>query len=150
MKKIIDLNIKITKDITDKIVKELTTLAGHETVVGVPEGSGNEDNGQSIAYVASIHEFGWPSRGIPRRSFLIDTVTENSNKYSLLLGGYINNTLGSGSIMTGLNKLASEMQNDVLKKFDTNNWQPLKYREGSPLIDTGSLRQSIRGVVRKK
>lgn len=191
MKKFIDIDLEITKDLTKKMMEELTYIAKHEVVVGVPEDKsdggtrykwwGRDAKGQSkyiqvksdtsLAYIASIHEFGFLSRGIPRRSFLIDTIEENRTKYADMIASRIFQT--SAYRATGykaLKELAATLQNDVKLKFINNNWEPLHpktvkektkhyYYKGvkggnrtgnNPLIDTGALRQSIRGVVRKK
>jgi len=151
------MNITITtiQNNVSALTKYLTELARNEVAVGVPETAPDKD-GASQAYIAAIHEFGSPRNNIPKRSFLASTLNENLGKYANILTNEINNTVLKSSIIPSLKKLAIVVQNDVLSKFTNNSWQQnapstVKQKGSSaPLIDTGELRQSIRGIVRNK
>lgn len=153
-----ELDIKITKDMVKKFTTQLETMARKEVAVGVPE-TAPDVEGVSQAYIAAIHEFGYNEKTkkghilrIPKRSFLGSTISENLDKYTNIMNNEINNLVGRSntSLIPSLKKLAIVVQNDVLAKFNNNNWESLKHRDGHPLIKTGELRQSIRGIVRNK
>lgn len=144
-----ELDIKTIQDNVRILTQQLTDLARKEVAAGVPETAPAKD-GISQAYIAAIHEFGSPKNNIPKRSFLASTLDENLDKYANILTNEMNGNLVKGSFIPSLKKLAIVVQNDVLAKFTNNNWESLKHRDGNPLIDTGELRQSIRGIVRNK
>lgn len=136
-----------------KFIKELDA---EDVLVGVPRGA-KEDNGMSIALIASVHEFGSPKRNIPERSFLragIRASTEDISKIAarqLKLIAKDQQTPSNAIQMLGLAGQAA-----VQKYIRHGDFEPLSPRtieaKGSdkPLIDTGNMLQSITYEVRKK
>lgn len=121
------------------------SMSGPNTVrVGLPKGSNDYPDGTSVIAVGTTHEFGSPSRNIPQRSFLRATLTDKRREYKQLLRELarkiVNNEMTKNQAL-GLTGL--KFQGDVQERI-TNGIEPeLKWREGTPLIDTGHLRQSI-------
>lgn len=128
-----------------RIEKIADSMSGPNTVkVGLPKGSNAYPDGTSVIMVGTVHEFGSPSRGIPQRSFLRSTVTENRRQYKNLFKSIANKIVdGKLSIGKGLGLVGLQVQTDVREKITDIDSPQLKTREGNPLVDTGHLRQSI-------
>jgi len=134
-----------------RIEKIAKSMSGPSTVkVGLPKGSNNYPDGTSVIMVGSVHEFGSPSRGIPQRSFLRSTVTENRRAYKELFKK-IAKSITDGKINTkqGLSLIGLQVEADVKQKIvdikkPANTESTISGKGSSnPLIDTGHLRQSI-------
>lgn len=71
-------------------------------------------NGTPAAYVASIHEFGAPSRNIPARSFIRPTIAAKSGDWSQMMR-YNARQIVAGAIdtRTALERLAITARGDV-------------------------------------
>ena len=71
-------------------------------------------NGTPVAYVASIHEFGAPSRGIPARSFMRPTINAKTGDWSQQMR-YLAKQIVNGAMTTegALTQLASVAHGDV-------------------------------------
>ena len=143
------------------LVKKLTGFKG-KILFGVPrETSSNREDSHKAdnAYILSIMEHGSPVKNIPPRELLKPVLEKHLDKiktyfnelYKCLLEG---DSKGADSIME---QLALRVETWGKSYFtEDNGWAPNKpatiKRKGSdkPLIDTGSLRQSIRGIYVKK
>jgi len=66
-----------------KLERMLRDLGNYETKTGFMESSKYED-GTPVAYVATIQEFGDPTRSIPPRSFMRTTISEQRNNWNKL------------------------------------------------------------------
>ncbi|WP_294966417.1 hypothetical protein [uncultured Gilliamella sp.] len=130
-----------------------------QLVVGIPnnENSREESEGITNAELAMIHEFGVPERGIPERSFMRSTASEESNNLGQLSKQVLNECLaGNISPYDAYATIGAYFQGRIVEKitdgeFEPNNENTVK-RKGSskPLIDTGQLRASITYEVREK
>lgn len=71
-------------------------------------------NGTPTAYVAAIHEFGAPSRGIPARSFMRPTIQSKTGDWSQQMR-YLAKQIVNGSMNTetALNQLGLVARGDV-------------------------------------
>jgi hypothetical protein len=71
-------------------------------------------DGTPVAYVASIHEFGAPSRGIPARSFIRPTITAKTGEWSQQMR-YLAKQIVAGQMdtQTALEQLAVVARGDV-------------------------------------
>jgi len=132
-----------------KAIKELEKLAkslkGSDLVkVGLPKGSNDYPDGTSVIMVGSVHEFGSPSKGIPQRSFLRATVETGRREYRQLFKK-LSKRIVNGKITKkeALGIIGIQVQGDVQERITKGINPSLKSREGTPLIDTGHLRQSI-------
>jgi len=107
-----------------------------------------------ILDVAIIHEFGFPEKNIPERSFLRSTANDEKQNISIVLSSLAKVELSKKDPdpFQLLGKLGGYLQSKVRKKFTVNNWRALKdptrggrNKQGlaTPLVDTGQLRRSI-------
>lgn len=96
-------------------------------------------------------EKGIISRNVPARSWLIQPLTQSSERLFGVAKQLIDN-MTENTIVTSYQLLGAEAEAIIQEAFDTsggpgNTWAPLKYRIGSPLIDTGQLRRSVTSQV---
>jgi hypothetical protein len=83
-------------------------------------------NGTPTAYVAAIHEFGAPSRGIPARSFIRPTITARTGDWSQQMRFYAKQIVaGQMDTRTALEGLAIVARGDVDKTLATIKDPPL-------------------------
>ena len=108
----------------------------------------------SLAMVAAVHEFGSPEQGIPERSFLRGGIRRAAPKLNAVnIDSLRKVLLGKMTIEQAIEKLGVVAAGEVKREFVVGTFAPNKpatiKRKGSsrPLIDTGSLRQSITYVV---
>lgn len=128
-----------------KIEEIVKSLKGPDLVkVGLPKGSNDYPDGTSVIMVGSVHEFGSPSRGIPQRSFLRATLVENKGAYKTLFKNLSKKIIdGDMSKEEALDFVGATVQGDVISRISEGIPPDLTSREGTPLIDSGHLRQSI-------
>ncbi len=146
--------IKI-KSLPSKAIKAIEKIAksmkGSDSVkVGLPKGSNAYPDGTSVIMVGTVHEFGSPSRGIPERSFLRSTLQEHRRTYRSLFKKLSKQIIdGKTTKEKALNILGLQVQGDVIAKISDGISPALKSRQGTPLNDTGHLKQSITFQVGK-
>lgn len=156
---------RITKDTTDTIRKVGERLKRAESVlkVGILKDKGGKpkraDKGQpastTLAQVASFHEFGL---GVPRRSFLHDTIEEERRqiKRALENGVELASQDLSFDYEKHLKKLGVYMKGQIQRRISSGIAPPLDERtikrkgSATPLIDTGQLRSAIHFKVERK
>ena len=120
-------------------------LRGNNSVkVGLPRSSNAYPDGTSVIMVGSVHEFGSPLNNIPQRSFLRSTIESGRQEYKSLFRKLtlkiIRNQITKSN---ALRLIGLQVQGDVQAKITDGIEPQLKSRDGTPLIDTGHLRQSI-------
>lgn len=139
-----------------RLVAALRELDGLQAKTGWFETAKYAD-GTPVAYVATIHEFGYPEGGIPARPFMRPTVAEQGQAWLDMLAK------GSKAILTGgatpagvLEAVALKAAGDVAKTISGVTSPPLspltiarKKGATKPLVDTGQMIQSVTGVVEK-
>jgi hypothetical protein len=135
-----------------ELIEKLKASSQKAVYVGFPaefdkkvEGSDNFN----LASLAAVLEFG--NERIPSRPFLRQTLAENQNKYIDLFV----NLIGKGiSVEQVYDQVALIAQGDVQLNIAKGDWvanaKSTIKRKGSskPLIDTGKMRQSVRGIVK--
>lgn len=103
----------------------------------------------NLASLAAVLEFG--NEHIPSRPFLRQTLSENQEKYTALFTQLFKQGLQIERIYE---QLALVAQGDVQLNIARGNWAPnakstIKQKGSSkPLIDTGKMRQSVKGIVK--
>ncbi|RKW38205.1 MAG: hypothetical protein D8B60_11620 [Moraxella sp.] len=103
----------------------------------------------NLASLAAVLEFG--NEHIPSRPFLRQTLEKNQEKYTALFVQWFNQGLPITQIYE---RLAIMAQGDVQLNIVRGNWtvnapSTIKRKKSSkPLIDTGKMRQSVRGIVK--
>ena len=172
-----NVNIKITGDDLKGIknlAENLAKLKNLQEKVGVF--GGNYPNGESIASVALLHEFGSQTprtfnykgrpltiKGVPTRSFLRMPLTTRKSK---VIGDkeemkkYVIYALQTGHVNVPLEIMGRRAEAVIQDAFDSGGYghwdknisQEYIALKGSdtPLIDTGFLRQSITSKLSKK
>lgn len=137
--------IKSPKKATKELEKLAKSLRGPDLVkVGLPKGSNAYPDGTSVIMVGAVHEFGSPARGIPQRSFLRATVEAGRSKYKQLFKKLSKKIVDRNlTKKEALGLIGLQVQGDVQGRITDGIDPELKYRKGTPLIDTGHLRQSI-------
>lgn len=109
------------------------------------EGSDNFN----LASLAAVLEFG--NERIPSRPFLRQTLAENQEKYTALFVKLFESGVSIDQIYEQIALIAQGdvQQNIVNGKWTANAPSTIKRKKSSkPLIDTGKLRQSVKGIVK--
>ena len=109
------------------------------------EGSDNFN----LASLAAVLEFG--NERIPSRPFLRQTLAENQEKYTALFVKLLESGVSIDQIYEQIALIAQGdvQQNIVNGKWTANAPSTIKRKKSSkPLIDTGKLRQSVKGIVK--
>jgi len=102
-----------------------------------------------IAQLATIHEFGLPSRRIPARPFIRQAHIRNKGKINRKIATLLNRIYRKMSVRTALEILGLFHQGNTRRIFRSGYFRPNKpatiaaKKSSRPLIDTGRLRQSI-------
>lgn len=81
--------------------------------VGIPQGPIYE-NGQTVATIAAIHEFGAPGAGIPARPFIIPTAKKERAKWSKIIATGIKKVIkGNATVFDVLNVVGIQAEADM-------------------------------------
>lgn len=135
-----------------QLIERLKAHGDKVVYVGFPaefdqkvEGSENFN----MASLAAVLEFG--NEHIPSRPFLRQTLSENQEKYTALFVQLFERGMSLDQIYE---QIAVVAQSDVQLNIVKGNWvanapATIKRKKSSkPLIDTGKMRQSIKGIVK--
>ena len=135
-----------------QLIEQLKASGEKAVYVGFPaefneklEGSDNFN----LAYLAAVLEFG--NERIPSRPFLRQTLAENQEKYTALFVKLFESGVSIDQIYEQIALIAQGdvQQNIVNGKWTANAPSTIKRKKSSkPLIDTGKLRQSVKGIVK--
>ena len=138
----------------DRIVADLRK-AGHSfTKVGFPvEGStSGRYPMQKVVTIAMTHEFGYPPKNIPERSFLRKSIDENQEKISTMQVAAIRAVVdGIKTVRKALFDIGEEAKQMVVQKIvqGDSEWKELKQRTIDKkgfdhiLVETGQMRDTI-------
>jgi len=142
-----------------QVMKRAEQLNQLQLVAGIPnDETSREDSGEiTNAELGIIHEWGAPEKGIPERSFMRSTMSEERENLGRLSKTQIALCLeGNTSPHDVFATIGVYLQGKIVEKitdgeFEPNNENTVK-RKGSskPLIDTGQLRGAITYEVREK
>lgn len=135
-----------------QLIEQLKASGEKAVYVGFPaefnekvEGSDNFN----LASLAAVLEFG--NERIPSRPFLRQTLAENQEKYTALFVKLFESGVSIDQIYEQIALIA---QGDVQQNIANGKWtanapSTIKRKKSSkPLIDTGKLRQSVKGIVK--
>jgi len=127
-----------------------------KAVAGVFAGR-KHPSGMSSAQVAAIHEFGSPTRGIPPRAFMKRAFAQGLSRNIAHMKAIYRGATGPSPVPVKprMLELAQIMSNDMRVAISgASGWAPgLKTKtirqkgHGRPLVDTGSMVDSITGRV---
>ena len=144
-----------TKSTNSNYIKNLQKQIKNAKVkVGVPKSANTTKEGQdtsiTLAEVAAINEFGSPGLNIPERSFIRETIQEETQNLKKLAAKQAKKIFAlEVTTEQGIGVIGEFVKSKIIKKFTANNWEAnapstVKAKgSGTPLIDTGQLRQSI-------
>jgi len=123
-------------------------------LIGVPKGTGNYEDGAPIAVIAAVQEFGSADGKIPERSFLRVPLRQNTDRFKQVWRAAIPKIVKGDMTMNQLmNQLGSHgvavCQEAIAEGISPANAASTVQAKGSnkPLIDQGTLRQSITYIV---
>lgn len=135
-----------------QLIEQIKASCEKAVYVGFPaefnekvEGSDNFN----LASLAAVLEFG--NERIPSRPFLRQTLAENQEKYTALFVKLFESGVSIDQIYEQIALIAQGdvQQNIVNGKWTANAPSTIKRKKSSkPLIDTGKLRQSVKGIVK--
>lgn len=133
-----------------KILKNLKKEDKSYSKIGIQSDAG-ENEGVLIVEYAAANEFGTDK--IPSRPFLRETYDKNLNKISLKVVSIQNDIYeGRKTFEAGLKELGVWYEGIVKEAIKSGNWTanaPTTIEQkgsSKPLIDTGTMRNSIRAV----
>lgn len=137
----------------DKFVKLLSTNYAVQVGILGKKTNREDSDGQTNADIGFIHEFGQPSNGIPRRSFIRMPLQYKSEEIlkEVKDAGALKK-IAKGDFLAVLSDLGIACVGAIHNAFETagfGSWRPNSpvTRElkgsGSPLIDTRQLERSI-------
>ncbi|MEX3929747.1 hypothetical protein AB4Y36_38050 [Paraburkholderia sp. BR10936] len=131
----------------------------YEVVVGYPADSGeHEGGGITLAELAAIHDLGAPAAGIPARPFLRQSVFNRRERYMRGLAADLRRVYaGQATLDYAYGRLAldaaagvqEEITNPVPAFVELKPATVARKGSSTPLIDSGQLRQSVQGIVRR-
>lgn len=147
--------VKRLREITER-AKQLNNISLN---VGIPSDKNEREKSVEVtnAELGIIHEFGVPERGIPERSFMRSTASEEANNLGRLANIQIAECLkGETSSYDAFATIGAYLQGKIVEKitdgnFEENTKETIKRKKSSkPLIDTGQLRASITYEIKEK
>jgi phage gpG-like protein len=150
-----EFSARIEHEDTSKLKEILENIAGfkdHYVKVGVlGDAEAHEDKEGNIipmVMIASVHEYGLLEKNIPERSFLRGWAKGHENEIKSFIAE-LEKKIEQGEMTAeqALQKLGAYGEKGVKKQFREGDFEPLKHRDGTPLIDTGQLRASIHWQV---
>lgn len=138
----------------DNIKKDLKKLGKMGVKVGIVEGSGEHD-GVSVAEYAAYNEEG--TKHIPSRPFIRSWVDNNQEQINKVMDSVYGKVLnGEMSAEDAVKRIGAFGQSGIRENIAKGDFKPndpkTVKRKGSskPLIDSGTMRNSIRYEVVKK
>lgn len=135
-----------------QLIEQIKASGEKAVYVGFPAEFNEQVEGSdnfNLASLAAVLEFG--NESIPSRPFLRQTLAENQEKYTALFVKLFESCVSIDRIYEQIALIAQGdvQQNIVNGKWTANAPSTIKRKKSSkPLIDTGRLRQSVRGIVK--
>lgn len=135
-----------------QLIEQIKASGEKAVYVGFPAEFNEKVDGSdnfNLASLAAVLEFG--NERIPSRPFLRQTLAENQEKYTALFVKLFESGVSIDRIYEQIALIAQGdvQQNIVNGKWTANAPSTIKRKKSSkPLIDTGKLRQSVRGIVK--
>ena len=128
------------------------TSGASNVLIGFPEGSGSYDTGEAVSQVAAFQEFG--TETIPARPFLVPGVESGNAEYLAIaeegLTAVVDGEMSSNQVMAQIGVMAEAKVKEFIINLSSppNASSTIRSKKSSnPLIDTGSMVQSVTHVV---
>ena len=145
---------KLTPD-GEKFYAEIEKLKKLQVRVGFQQGTAQEEDGTDICDVVMWNELGTSST--PSRPFLAMSVDDNADKINAFLKGQLKLLAQGRTTAEGILKAIGVFQKGLIQeKIKSGDFEPnapstiAKKGSDKPLIDTGTMRQSVNFAVTKK
>jgi len=133
-----------------KLIKELRKLnEGPGVKVGWPASdskavAAHENSAKTVAEIAIVHEFGDPDRNIPERSMLRGAWDANQKAWNTATDKLAKKiSSNKTTVDQALELLGLLMVRDVKARMVEGIAPPLKFRKGTPLIDTAQMLNAL-------
>ena len=134
---------------------------GPNVTVGIQGAAAAEDRGagETNASLAAIHEFGAPAAGIPSRPFMRGTVEREQSLIARMLDRAARRgAMPQGNLLRELGVVGERVRAEMIRTIDnTIGLAELKQAtidakggKSRPLIDSGTLKNSITHVVHRR
>ena len=134
------------------IRKRLASSAGVR--VGVPAAAGTYEDGQKIAVIAAVNEFGSADGRIPERSFLRVPLRANQGMYAKIFERQLPSVLdGSLTVFQILSQVGARAAGDSQEAIESGIAPPnapstiAQKGSSNPLVNDGDLKRSITYIV---
>lgn len=131
-------------------------LGMSQVYVGLPQGSGQYEDGTPMAVIGAVQEFGSADGHIPERSFLRVPLRGNqelfANIFQELLPKVVEGQIDMRQLLEQVGQRAAATSQEAISEGITPpNAPSTVQRKGSstPLVDTGALRQNITYVIQE-
>lgn len=122
-------SVKITKDITAQVMRDLQALVKKRVMVGIPSDSSSrdDDSGVTNSELGYIHEFGAPEANIPARPFLMPGIEKAHDKAIEFLKVAAYNAIEGNAQKSeqGLEAAGMAALDSVTNVFQTADYAPL-------------------------
>lgn len=150
------MGVKVTDKETaegKKFRKMLEEFGKLEVRIGIQQGEAS-DNGVDLVDIAMFNELG--TVHIPSRPFLRDSVDAHGDEINSFLQSMKNQIVKGGSAEEVLKKIGVFQKGLVQQEIVSGNFAPnseatiRKKGSDTPLIDTGTMRQSVNYVIQEK
>lgn len=144
----------------EKLLEQAMGLAGYETKVGWFEDA-KEENGEQTAYIASIQEFGVPSKNIPPRLGFRETAAKRQKSWRDFIKGSASQVLeGRMNGEEAMEALGLKARGDLFRRIKSNPPPPLaertlqaRRRKGrthtQTLVDSGRMVETLESKTEK-
>lgn len=136
-----------------KLNNIITNLAkGANVKIGIFGGAVSNEGGATVAFIGSVHEFGYPEGNIPIRSFLKMPIEKKSKNIEKAAQKAVKDKIGDGNVIGILKIIGIAAENAVQEAFETGGfgtWPELdektikRKKSSAILIDQGELRKAI-------
>lgn len=140
-----------------RIMEELAKMERMEILVGLQNDGAASPDGVLVAHYGAVNEFGTRNGHVPERSFMRSTFDESIDKLNRMRARIVEGVYaGKMDADRGAGLLGLQHQQDIQAKIGSNvpppNAPSTVRGKGSSrtLIDSGTMRQSIRWVVEDK
>ena len=157
------MTVTVTKDIADRVLKNIAAIPKQRLLVGIPEEENARGEEIGNAALGFIHENGSPARNIPARPFLVPAMDEITPQAVAMLEMPTAEALtkGKDALTKGYERAGLVCQAAVKKRIvSQEGFAPLApatiearqrkgYKGTKALIRTGQLLNSITYVIRK-
>lgn len=137
-----------------RVQKEMKELDKLMVAVGFPDGNKKNANGVSIAEYAAYNDLG--TNMTPSRPFMRNSAEKHGTDYNGIAEQAIKGIMSGGTAQAALEKLGvfakGIVQEEITDGIFEANKESTIGRKGSskPLIDTGTMRNSVNYEIRKR